>query len=193
MCVYEHEPKPVLSADLHSRLHCRRWVIPSSCTPWTQRSCSEQAVMTSTPVHVPAWIVTLCGRYLYQVVCLWPPQWPCFRPCCYNNISTVYVLHVRTTTFYCFIYSWLETLSSYHIMCVMMSYTAFEQYSREGILLFSCMISALWYQECVLLHAMQRVIKSQQHSSAVTLYYLPTTVLYYLCYVPKCGMHCHMF
>ena len=74
-----------------------------------------------------------------------------------------------------------------------MSYTVFEQYSREGILLFSCMTSALWYQECVLLHAIQKVINSQHHSSAVTLYYLPTTVLYYLYYVPECGMYCHMF
>ena len=37
-----------------------------------------------------------------------------------------------------------------------------------------------------------RGIKSQHHSSAGALYYLPTTVLYYLYYVPKCGMHCHI-
>ena len=61
-----------------------------------------------------------------------------------------------------------------------MSYTVLEQYSREGILLFSCMISALWYQECVLLHSMQKVIKSQHHSSAG-----PCTV-YLLLYCTTC-------
>ena len=55
------------------------------------------------------------------------------------------------------------------------------------------MISVLWYQVCVLLHAVQKVIKSQHHISAVTLYYLLTTVLYYLYYVPKCGVHYRMF